>query len=102
MSIAKEDRQNSLFDQIYKKECNDWEFPFLWAWNIEDTTNHLNKLDFTNFMGRNLGLTKKELMWATIARSFFLGVWVNNTSATTKQASWETYQYLPQLNKLLA
>ena len=47
---------------MFQKECNDCEFPFLWDWNIEDTTNHFNKPDFTNFKRRNLGLTKKELM----------------------------------------
>ena len=82
---------------MLKQECHDWEFPFLWAWNIEDTTNHLNKPDFTKFKGRNLGLTKKELIWATFVRLSFTGLWVNNASTTTK---WETYQYLLQLNKL--
>ena len=38
------------------------EFPFLCAWNMENTSNQLNKPNFTNFKGRNLGLTKKELM----------------------------------------
>ena len=38
------------------------EFPFLWDWNIEDTVNHLNEPNFINFTGRNLGLTKKELL----------------------------------------
>ena len=38
------------------------EFPFLWDWNIKDSVNHLNEPNFTNFTGRNLGLTKKELL----------------------------------------
>ena len=38
------------------------EFPFLWDWNIKDTVNHLNEPNFTNFTGRNLGLTKKGLL----------------------------------------
>ena len=78
-------------DEMLKKECNDWEFSFLLAWNIEDTTKHLNKPDFTNFKGRNLGLTKKELLWATFVRSSFIGLWIKNTSTTTKQTLWETY-----------
>ena len=86
---------------MFKKGFNDWEFPFLWTWNVEDTTNNLNKPDFTNFKGRNLGLTKKELMWATFVRSSFTGLWANNASTTEKETSWETCQYLPQLNKLL-
>ena len=86
---------------MFKKKSNNWEFPFLWAWNIEDTAYHLNKADFTNFKGGNLGLTKKELMWATFVRSSFIVLWVNNTSTTAKQTLRETYQYLAQLNKLL-
>ena len=59
------------------------EFPFLCAWNMENTSNQLNKPNFTNFKGRNLGLTKKELMWATFARSSFGGICANNASTTT-------------------
>ena len=87
---------------MFKKKGNNWEFPFLWAWNTEDTAYHLNKADFTNFKGGNLGLTKKELMWATFVRSSFIVLRVNNTSTTAKQTLLETYQYLTQLNKLLA
>ena len=61
----------------------------------------LNKPDFTDFKERNLDLTKKELIRATFARSSFTGLWVNKVS-TTKQTSWETCQYLPETNKLLA
>ena len=30
------------------------EFPFLWALNTEDTTNHLNKPEVINFKGEKL------------------------------------------------
>ena len=55
---------------MFKNECDDWQFPFLWTWNVEDTTNDLNKPDFTNFEGGNPGLTKKRANVSHICEKF--------------------------------